>query len=190
MVKIKKRKKGKENKKERSIIPASEFMYSIPLDKMFREFDRMFDDFRRNFEDTFLLPLKERKIGIAKRFGDRFPEIFLDKFFKEPNVDLIDRGKEFLLKAELPGVEKKDVEIEVSNDEIEIKAERGFEKEEKDECYLYRERGYNSFYRKVNFPEEVIPDKVEAKMSNGILEVKLPKKTPKPKPKKKKIKVK
>lgn len=179
MVKIRKK---KEKDKKGAISPRDR---DLTLGPRLSEFDRIFDDFRNSFENMLWSPF-------WGRFGRRGPGLrFREDFLREPELDLIDKGQEFLLKAELPGISKDEVDIEVSRDRIEIKAERKEEKEERDEeeCYLCQERSYSSFYRSLALPEEIVPDKVKAELKNGILEIKLPKEKPTEKPEKKKVKV-
>lgn len=91
-----------------------------------------------------------------------------------PRMDMEDSGDSFKVTAEIPGLSKDDVKVNVTKDTLEISGEI---KEEGDKNYLYRERPYE-FSRCICFPEEVIPDKVEAEAKNGILTLKVPKKTP------------
>jgi HSP20 family protein len=95
-----------------------------------------------------------------------------------PATDLKDTGKEFVLKAEIPGVMKEDVDITVHGDSVEIRAERQSGKEEEHEGYYYREIGSKSFYRRMPLPEEVDSDKAEGKLVNGVLELTIPKLKP------------
>jgi len=95
-----------------------------------------------------------------------------------PATDLKDTGKEFVLKAEMPGVTKEDIDITVHGDSVEIRAERQSGKEEEHEGYYYREIGRNSFYRRIPLPEEVEAEKAEGRLGNGVLELTLPKLRP------------
>ena len=96
-------------------------------------------------------------------------------------VDLEDRGKDFLLKAEMPGFKKEDVEIEVQEDSLEITGKVGWKYDEKAKGYICRERACESFYRRIQLPEEININDVKANLADGILEIILPKKTPKKK---------
>jgi len=109
---------------------------------------------------------------------------------REPLVDLADMGDRFELTAEIPGIPKDKIDIRISDDGIEIKAEVEEKKEEKEKDYVCKERSYRSFYRKMSLPDEVISDKGEAKMIDGMLKITLPKKEPKAAPKMKKLEVK
>ncbi len=94
----------------------------------------------------------------------------------EPYTDIQETENEVVLTADIPGVEKEDIEINATEDGVEIKAETRFEEDEEKEGFVRRERGYRRFYRKYALPAAVDPAKAEARYNNGVLEVKLPKK--------------
>jgi HSP20 family protein len=104
-----------------------------------------------------------------------------------PYVDLIDAGKEYVVKAELPGLKKENVEIEVGTNELSLTAKSEVDKKEKGENYLHRERASSTFRRYIGFAESVDTGKVSASMADGILEVKLPKLEPEPEKKRRKL---
>ncbi len=131
---------------------------SMDLFAWTREMDRWFDDVRRGFEQSW---------GPAP-FASGLAEI------REPAVDLRDTGAEFVVTAELPGVSKDDVEIEATPEGLEIRARTQGDREEKDADYCYRERNYRSFFRGLQLPAPIAPDKVAAMLENGVLEVKVP----------------
>ncbi len=106
-----------------------------------------------------------------------------------PRVDLIDTGREYLVRADLPGVSKDDVELRATPDGIEIKAESKRQREEKEKGYYYRERSYSALQRTLPFPEEVLPDQAEASLKDGLLEVRIPKREPTPEKKPVKVRV-
>lgn len=95
-----------------------------------------------------------------------------------PICDMVDMGAKYELQVELPGVEKDTINIQAGRDTIEISGERSEKSSEKRKDYVYNERSYRSFYRKMEVQEEIDPSKVSAKMSNGILVVEMPKSTP------------
>ena len=104
-----------------------------------------------------------------------------------PYVDIIDAGKEYVVKAELPGLKKENVEIEVGVNELSLTAKSEVEKEEKGQNYLHRERAFSIFRRHMGFAEGVDTGNVSASMADGILEVKLPKLEPDPEKKRRKL---
>jgi HSP20 family protein len=92
-----------------------------------------------------------------------------------PLVDVIDSGNEYVVKAELAGLKKENVEIEVGTNELSLTAKSEVEKEEKGKTYLHRERAFSTFRRYIGFAETIDTQKVSASMNEGILEIKLPK---------------
>ena len=94
----------------------------------------------------------------------------------EPAIDLIDQKDKLVAKVELPGVEKKDVKISLTDNSLTIQGEIKKEEETKKEDYYYRERAYGNYSRTITLPAEVDKDKIIAKFNNGILEITLPKK--------------
>ncbi len=91
-----------------------------------------------------------------------------------PYVDVIDRKTDIVVTADLPGVDKKDIRINVSGDVLEISAERKAEREETEKGYLRHERSYNRFYRSIRLPAPVEKNKAKALFNNGVLEIILP----------------
>jgi len=92
-----------------------------------------------------------------------------------PSVDISETEDKLQIKAELPGLEIKDVNVSISGDLLTIKGEKKKEKEEKDEHYYYMERYSGSFERSFRIPVSVKADKVEAVFDKGVLKVTLPK---------------
>lgn len=105
-----------------------------------------------------------------------------------PSVDMYDKEDEIVVKAEIPGVDKKDVNISLTDNTLTIKGESKKEKEVKEEDYYYSERSHGTFARMLSLPEKVVAEKVTAEFKDGVLEVHLPK-SPEAKPKEIKVKV-
>ena len=105
-----------------------------------------------------------------------------------PTVDLYEEKDDIVVKAELPGLEKDDIEVNLSDNRLTIRGEKKQEEEVKRENYYRSERSYGSFSRTLELPREVQTDKVKAAFKNGILEIRLPK-TEEAKKKETKIKV-
>ncbi len=100
-----------------------------------------------------------------------------------PLVDITEDEKEFLLKAELPGVKREEVKVTVEDGVLTLTGERRFEQEEKEKRYHRIERAYGSFMRSFTLPEGTPADKVAAEFKDGVLLVHLPKAlTPKASP--------
>jgi len=126
--------------------------------------DETFERFRDDVEDL-LFPVPD--------LFSNLPEV------RVPAIDLEDHENEFLLKAEMPGFKKEDIELNVQEDGIEITGTSGWKYNEKDQSYICKERECQQFYRYVDLPEEVKIDDVKADICNGVLEITLPKKAPK-----------
>lgn len=92
-----------------------------------------------------------------------------------PSVDVKESDKEFTIRAELPGVEEKDIEVTVTHDAVTIKGEKKEEKEDKGKNYYYMERSYGSFHRAIPLAVEPETGKAEASFKNGVLTITLPK---------------
>jgi HSP20 family protein len=92
-----------------------------------------------------------------------------------PAVDMIDGKDEIVLRADLPGVEEKDIEVTVEDGALTIRGERKEEREETKDTYYFSERTYGAFARTLTLPAGVERDKVKAIFAKGVLEVHLPK---------------
>ena len=92
-----------------------------------------------------------------------------------PAVDITEKDKEYLVKAQLPGVRKDDVKIELLNGVLTVSGERKYEKEDKDEKTHRIESSYGAFVRSFVVPEDVLAEKIIADYKDGILAVHLPK---------------
>ncbi len=117
---------------------------------------------------------------IDRMFGDMFTRVREQDLMvtRAPLVDLVDEGDKFRIVAEIPGVDKEDLDVRVYEDSVVIRAEKKLGKEEKGKNYYVRERGYTAYYRTIALPEPVIPENAEASYRNGVLEIVLPKKSP------------
>lgn len=142
-----------------------------PFHAFHRDVDRMFEDFSRSWR----LPTPEH-----------FPaerEALL-----APSIDVSETDDVIEVTAELPGIDEKDVDVEVADNLLTIKGEKKSKKEEKKKNYHLIERSYGSFQRAVPLPYEVDPDKITARFTKGVLTVTMPK-PPQAKEKVKKVKV-
>jgi len=91
-----------------------------------------------------------------------------------PSVESYTKEGQMVFKAELPGVDPKDLDVSITDRELVIKGERKAEKGAKEENYIYQEISYGAFERHFLLPEGVKSDEVKAKFTNGILEVTMP----------------
>ena len=94
---------------------------------------------------------------------------------KIPHVDIIERDEEIVLRAELPGVEKKDLEVSMTDHTITIKAATHYEEKEDKADYFHSEIAHGTFCRTVLLPTDVDLDNIESNFKNGLLEVRVPK---------------
>lgn len=127
---------------------------------------------------------------MMRRFWERYPKKFSFDFppfgslrFEPPSpevrsiyADIQETDTEIIIIAEIPGVKKDDININATEDTVEISAEVEKEKEEKELEYIREERRYKKFYRSFKLPVEVYAEKAKATYKNGILELRLPKK--------------
>jgi HSP20 family protein len=91
-----------------------------------------------------------------------------------PSIESYTKDGKLVVKAELPGVDQKDLDVSITERELIIKGERKSEKDTKEENYAYREIVYGSFERRFVLPEGVKTDELKAKFANGILEITVP----------------
>ena len=92
-----------------------------------------------------------------------------------PKVDMAETAEEFVVKADLPGLEEKDLKVTLDGDLLTIRGTRSEEKEDKRRDYHLMERSYGEFHRTIQLPAGVDRDKVKAAFKNGVLNVTLPK---------------
>ena len=90
-------------------------------------------------------------------------------------VDMYETENEIIAKFDIPGIDKNDIDVEVSNDTLEVKAEKSVEKEEKVEGAVMSERAYKGYYRQVSLPAYAKNEGVKAEYKDGTLTVSIPK---------------
>ncbi len=136
-----------------------------------------------------LTPFRKEMDRLWKRFFGEppFPGFVSEEWL--PSVDISEAKDKLLIKAELPGLEAKDINLSISGDILTIKGEKEKEKDEKDEHYYHSERYCGSFQRSFRLPVDVQSDKAEATFDKGVLKVTIPK-TEEAKKKKIEVKVK
>ena len=125
-----------------------------------RWFDRLTEDFWRRPFPSLL-------------FGDRWPLPMIP--IKAPSLDVFEEKDELVVKADLPGMNKDEIEVTVTENVVTIKGEKKKEEEVKEKDYYRRERSYGSFVRSVELPCEVKSDQIKANFKDGVLEVRMPK---------------
>ena len=125
----------------------------------FRDFERMRGDMDRLWDSFF-------QRGVRRTDDDA-------EWL--PSLDVAETKDEIVVKAEVPGMDPKDIDISLSDGLLTIKGEKKQEREEKEEDYHLVERSYGTFTRSIRLPKEVRRDKISASYKNGVLKVTLPK---------------
>lgn len=126
-----------------------------------RWFDRMVEDFWRRPFPSLLAP---ERWWPARAISMRMP-----------SLDVYEEKDAMVVKAELPGMKKEEIEVNLAGQTLTIKGEKKQEEEVKEEDYYRRERSYGSFARSVELPCEVKSDQITASFKDGVLEIRMPK---------------
>jgi HSP20 family protein len=127
------------------------------MDRLTEEIDRMFRDF-----------------GVPRRWA-RSPFASLGREGAwAPRIEAFQQGDKFIVRAELPGLRKEDVQVELTDEALTLRGERREEHEEEKEGYYHSEREYGQFHRTIPLPEGVIVESAQATFKNGVLEVSMP----------------
>jgi HSP20 family protein len=92
-----------------------------------------------------------------------------------PRMDIYEQNGNLMIKAELPGMKKEDIKIELQDADLLVTGERKAESEVKEEDYYRIERAYGSFYRRLPLPFEAKPEQIKAAYKDGVLEIQIPK---------------
>jgi HSP20 family protein len=150
-----------------------------------------------------IAPAGNGQRGLARREGRWDPSTLLDEFQQEmarfwnepfgawpvprlwrrvagpgrfmPRMDVYEKDNQLVVEAELPGLKREDVQVELEAGDLLIRGESRQEHEVREENYYRSERGFGSFYRRVPLGFEVDPNQIKASMNNGVLEVRVPK---------------
>ena len=147
--------KAKE-KETKALVATTPFM---GLTRWQREMDRKMDDF------------------FGRRMTPWWPERWMsrDIDISSPSIDVYEEKDDIVVKAELPGMDKNDIEVNLSDSHLTLKGEKKKEEKVEEENYYRCERSYGAFMRSVDLPAAVQADKIKASFKNGILEVRVPK---------------
>jgi HSP20 family protein len=128
------------------------------------DMDRLFNDvgFMRGYSaPTFSL--------FEREAWPNLPE--LAQTLWSPQIEVVERNGQFIVRADLPGLNKEDVKVELTNDAITIKGERKLEEKEEREGYYRSERSYGSFYRQIPLPQGAVAENATATFRDGVLEI-------------------
>ncbi|MGD9333024.1 MAG: Hsp20/alpha crystallin family protein [Desulfobacterales bacterium] len=136
---------------------------ATPLMQFHQDVDRLFDRALRGF-------------GLAPLAFERPPMPSLSGDLLRPTLDLGATDEEYTIAMEIPGVNAKDVQLEMVDDTLTISGEKRQTKEAKEKNFYRRERSYGSFQRTLSLPEDADQDSVKATFENGILTVRMPRK--------------
>jgi len=134
-----------------------------PLSQLHEEIDRFFNNTFRGFGMT------------PSGFGSPLASGLAEGLLK-PTVDISATEKEYKITVEVPGVDEKDVKLELLNDTLTISGEKKQEKEEKGKNYYCMERSYGTFQRTLSLPEDAEQEKIQASFKRGILNIQIPRK--------------
>ena len=139
----------------------------LELEDIVREVYRQMAQLQREVEQRFRdIWSRLSKLSVPVTLG-----------FFEPAFDIEDAGEELVIYIDLPGFSRDEVRIRVTEDTVEIKAEKSEERKEveRGRKYIVRQRVYEGFYKRIHLPEKVRPEAAKAKLVNGVLEIRIPK---------------
>jgi HSP20 family protein len=130
-------------------------------DEMDRAFDRLFEDF------GFITP----RSMMGRSASSSLPDITAAAW--APQIEAFQDQDKFIVRAELPGLNKDDVEVSITDDAITLQGQRKQERNEQREGFYHSERSYGTFYRSIPLPEGAIADSAQATFRDGMLEVRV-----------------
>jgi HSP20 family protein len=154
---------GKESKEvskkeSRELTPQEPRRFLSPLDEMERWFE---ESFRRPFFSPWMPRFRLPELGLMREFS--------------PNVDIFEEGNEVVVKAELPGMGKDEIEVNITDDVITISGEKKHEEKIDKKDYFRLERSHGSFSRSMTLPVETQSEMAKATFRDGVLEIRIPK---------------
>lgn len=147
---------AKKKEEEKGLEPLLTSRWLSPFERM----EELFEDFFR------------RPFG--RPWFPAIPRIF-EEMKPSPSVDIYEEGDDIVVKSELPGMTKDDIEVNITENTITISGEKKAEEKVEKKNYYRLERSYGSFCRSFELPAEIKPDKAKASFKDGVLEVRIPK---------------
>jgi len=129
------------------------------------------------FTDQLIEPLTRLRSEVDRLFQDfpyRMPAFQFGRLagaMPFPAVQMSETDKAYKLSVEIPGMDPKDVDVTVADGMLVIKGEKKEEREEKEKDYLYSERSFGSFERRIELPAAADPEKIKAKSKDGVLQI-------------------
>lgn len=145
----------------------------------FQEMEKRFGEMERRFEDFFRKPFSLLPSWMPRLKMPEIEEV-------SPSMDIFTEGDDVVVKGELPGMKKEDINVSLTKDTISISGEKKKEEKVEKKDYYSLERSYGSFKRSFSLPAEVQTEKASAKFKDGVLEIRIPK-TEEAKKKEKKV---
>lgn len=136
-----------------------------------------------------IAPRTQSPFSFMRRFNEEMDRLFgdfgfgstltfdtgIDRFASwSPQVEVFERDKQLVIRTDLPGMTKDDINVDISDDSLVIRGERKSEREEDEEGYYRSERSYGSFYRQIPLPRGVNAESATAEFRNGVLEISMP----------------
>jgi HSP20 family protein len=153
------KKKSKEKAEKRALEPFYPSEWLAPFKRM----------------ESLLENILQRPFSpFSRSWWSSLPRLFEDVELS-PSVDIYEEGDDVVVKTELPGMEKDDIEVNLTENTITISGEKKKEEKVSKKDYYHLERSYGTFSRSFNLPLEVQTDKAKATFKNGILEIRIPK---------------
>lgn len=135
-------------------------LFTRMSDEMDRTFDRLMRDFGIPRRRSWLSGGSSERGGTGQQMW-------------APRIEAVQKGDQFLVRAELPGMKREDIQVELTEDALTIRGERREEREERQEGYFHSEREYGEFSRTIPLPQGTIGESAEATFKDGLLEIKL-----------------
>ena len=151
-----------KKKESHEIVKKSDYSSSL-----FQEFDNYFNKLWKKIDDYFWKPYSS-----GKPFSLKIRE---DPFFRMPSTNFKENETSYLISAELPGLDKGDIEITIKKGALEIKGKLNEKTKEQKGDTIRKEYRSSSYYRSFSLPKNVNENEIDAKMENGILKIKIPK---------------
>ncbi len=144
-----------------------------PLTKIEREMLSTLNEMERWFEDALHRPfLGFHRLPMAHLLGERRSSDFI------PSVDMFEEGGELVIKAELAGIKREDIKIELSGNTLTLSGEKRSEEKVQQKDFFRVEQAYGQFSRTLELPEGVKLDEVKANYKDGMLDIRIPKSAP------------
>jgi len=137
--------------------------YPASLARFHNEIDQLFENMMQGFP-------------LAPSLFPRMPRAFAGDALLKPSVDIAATEKEYTVTAELPGVDEKDIQVELNGDTLFIRGKKENKKEEKKNDYYCVERSYGSFQRQLSLPEDADAEAIKAAYKQGVLTLTVPRK--------------